>query len=860
MILLLESKRDDLLLPYLNILKQNGVEKTLGQFKGEMLDKLAAQGGMHNLSQSSNYYLAGAVRYYFEGMLTTAKPTYLKTGDSRTPDAWNNEVCKRLNALVNVLRDAYIDTIGTKFEQPEDFGELSLPKLLRKYNKQINKELGIESEKSVEKTLDENPNVGNGYTFDILYSFADATKYERYTAPGSWCITYGQGHYDYYRNKLDCHYVIFLKNGYENIPREIGPGYTKDKPHDAYGNSMIAYLQSNKSWKPTYITSRWNHGHSSDNTNGTQADYAYNINEFCKITGVKQEDLERIYEIWKTKTKNEGITSYYEKKQLSVGTIRKLKYAQMKANGGESLLGLLKGIGATISIDPIYGNGDEKKSVYEAQLENFTFLVDRGKVVFDSVIYTDDLKRCLSSEKYFGQAKSGEAKVKNLIVFQTEKYSRLYNVRAHAFLDIDGQSKFKTIPKGNEYRGSNLLPTFFEVKLSGKDIALISTRTNMPLTLPNGAHWFNDIDAAGFKRYWESRNQLHSHFFGGANQPIIKITYDLSSGEEYFFNTVLMKFVDVPDASTNNERLEPFSWGQFISDPHQYKTVIYDDFMLPGYYAIAYSSYADRYGNSYCTSPMLFNNKGQRVYIYGKNKFKELRTDEDKFIVFSVDKENRYSSYRCFYDPKFKRMLAIGNQCILTSSFFDSRSGGRFMHIEAEQNVSGLGPFKNRHEENLIYDTTNGLFLKNIWSKTGSYGTPFFNVCNDDTGFYLYYDMHSTSDISNTFNVDWNEAWKMRNKFRVHVSDEGVVTKWSDDANDFVETGEKLEYFDNNFPINDEMQPGDNPDEIPTKQNQYNVFLGNTQIKKPQEDNYNDILEEDVRAIVENVLKNLMED
>ena len=264
-ILMLESKRDDLLLPYLEMLKAKGVEMTLGQFKGAMLDKLAAQGCINNLSLGSNFYLAGATRYYFNGDLTThRKAMFLETGDPSQPDQWNEDVCKRINALIVILRNAYIDTVGTSFEQPEDFGTLTIARLLRKYNKKIMAELGTEQEEPEEEpvdTLDRNPRVGNGYTFDILYSYADATKYNRATSPGAWCITYGQGHYDYYARRLGIHYVIFLKDGYENVPRETGPGYTREKPHDPYGNSMIAFLQSNNSWRPTYITSRWNHGY-----------------------------------------------------------------------------------------------------------------------------------------------------------------------------------------------------------------------------------------------------------------------------------------------------------------------------------------------------------------------------------------------------------------------------------------------------------------------------------------------------------------------------------------------------------------------------------------------------------------------
>ena len=344
MVILKESKRDDLLLPYLEILHSKGINMSLGMFKTVMLDKLSNQGGMHNLSLGSNFYLAGATKYYFNGDLTLNKDLSILKGDENATDQWNEEVCKRLDACIVILRNAFIDTVGTTFEQPEDFGNLSIAKLLRKYNKKINAELGIVTEPktraNAKQKTDDNPNVGNGYTFKILYNYHDGTCFERLTAPGSWCITYGQNHYRYYMRHLNIHYVIFLKNGYENVERRVGPGFTKRKPHDEYGNSMIALLQSNEDGRPIYITSRWNHGHYSDDTNGTEADHAYTPEEFYRITGVTPEDLQRIFHVWeenKGKRNPNSNSSASEAKREKLQALRYLKYAQYRANGGDSL-------------------------------------------------------------------------------------------------------------------------------------------------------------------------------------------------------------------------------------------------------------------------------------------------------------------------------------------------------------------------------------------------------------------------------------------------------------------------------------------------------------------------------------------
>ena len=113
MVLLLEGKRDNLLLPYFELVKDKIPELTLGKFKGLMLDKLAAQGNINNLSLGSNFYLAGATRYYFQGQLTTNGHANLLDGDLQTPDVWDGDACKKLNALINVLRNSFIDSIGT---------------------------------------------------------------------------------------------------------------------------------------------------------------------------------------------------------------------------------------------------------------------------------------------------------------------------------------------------------------------------------------------------------------------------------------------------------------------------------------------------------------------------------------------------------------------------------------------------------------------------------------------------------------------------------------------------------------------------------------------------------------------------
>lgn len=338
--LLFESSRDNLLMPYLNLMREKGIECSLSQLKQFLLAKFVNEGNIMSLSLESNYYLAGVARYYFEGKLTVNKN--VNAMYPKIKDVFNQDICQRLSVLIVILRNAYIDSVGTQFEQPEDFGTLSLEKLLRKYNKAINAELGIGSEKEKEKPekvddgLNRDEHVGDGYTFDILYSYEDAKKYHRFTEPGAWCITYGEQHYNGYIRRLKIHYVIFRKDGWENVPRQKGPNWTSLKPQDEYGNSLIALLQSNENGAPVYITSRWNHGSYADNSQ-CEADHAYTPEEFKRVTGVSDGDLKRIFDIWEKDRKKNGEKVSQSRSELNKkrdNVLRIFKYAQMRINGG----------------------------------------------------------------------------------------------------------------------------------------------------------------------------------------------------------------------------------------------------------------------------------------------------------------------------------------------------------------------------------------------------------------------------------------------------------------------------------------------------------------------------------------------
>lgn len=184
--ILMEGSRDNALIP---IMRQYGINMSLSQFKQAMLRKLTGN-GLRNLSLGGNFYLLGAIMYYLNGDLTENMPAIFDPNRSDNPDEWNDNfkrnLCIRLNALILILRNSYIDSLGANMEQPEDFGNLPLDKLLKKYNSKINKALGV-TKNNKEGYLTTDTTAGQNYTYEIITNYNQCTKYYDYT---DWCITW----------------------------------------------------------------------------------------------------------------------------------------------------------------------------------------------------------------------------------------------------------------------------------------------------------------------------------------------------------------------------------------------------------------------------------------------------------------------------------------------------------------------------------------------------------------------------------------------------------------------------------------------------------------------------------------------
>lgn len=557
-----ESGRDDLLLPFLEILKSRGIDCKLGVLKRYLLKHFVEDGDFRNLSLGSNFYLAGVARYYFNGDLTQNKDLAVFDETNQTKDIWNEDICKRLNALILILRNSVVDSIGETFEQPEDFGDLPIEKLLRKYGAKINKELGIVTTKKEKvDTLDRSESVGNGYTFDIIYSQNDAAKYYKPTQPGAWCITYAIQHYNYYKNRLKIHYVIFKKDGWESVPRQKGPDWTPRKPQDEYGCSLIALLQSNVDGEPVYITSRWNHGWEPGTS--CEADHAFTKEEFFAKTGVNDADLQRIFAIWQKDKPAREVGSNSELRAKKLYNLRDLKYRQMRINGGENPDSVMVTVPREMTDkekiqvyienhkSTIVGNGKPNKSIIDYFIEiegvKYHVLVDKGRILFESLVSSDeymgrnywrptyDYTDRISSN---GNRSSGCKWLHNMIVIRLEgeKY-KLYDIRRHQFLDVGGVTTFKYIDNTRDWQSENAV--FYELKLTNRQIALVDINTNTPLKLPNGQYWFEELKYPGMQNYWGRGVRpgfIHS------NATYLTIIYDSSAKEIFFYNMSTRRF------------------------------------------------------------------------------------------------------------------------------------------------------------------------------------------------------------------------------------------------------------------------------------------------------------------------------
>ena len=113
------------------------------------------------------------------------------------------------------------------------------------------------------------------YQIVPINSFEEAKRYYEYTNPNSrWCLTHMENMFESYTSGGINQIYFCLREGFENVPREIGEGC----PLDEYGLSMISVIV-NENGELAYCTTRWNH------ENGG-SDSAMTAKEISEVVGV----------------------------------------------------------------------------------------------------------------------------------------------------------------------------------------------------------------------------------------------------------------------------------------------------------------------------------------------------------------------------------------------------------------------------------------------------------------------------------------------------------------------------------------------------------------------------------------------
>lgn len=734
--LLMESSRDEMLKPYYEMVVNNGNNISFGRFKSILLEHLTNFGGLKNLSLASNYYLAGAARFYFNGDLTYNDDLALfheyqlgresETESNNYKDEFKTDVCERLNALILILRNEYIDRVGGEFSYPENFGTKSLEWYLSKYNKKIEKVL-LGDKKDEEDKEKYNKNVGNGYTFEIIYSQNDCKKFYNATSPGAWCISYSLSNYNMYIKRLNIHYVIFKKDGWEKVPRNPQKEMWKGKkPQDEYGNSLICVLQSNVDGKPVYITSRWNHG--SSDSGWVEADHAYSTEEFMEITGVSEDELMRIFDIWnETKAKKKNSAS----KSELVNVVRKLKEIQIRINGGEVPNKNFNGFTEIVG-----GRGDNlRKGLYgcyyrdETSGKLFYVLMDNGKLVFESVFEVTSFNV---------NPKESELLSNRIAIFDSSKnYYMLYNYRTHKLINVEGVVRFKYVPL---YSTSDRIqnPIYYELMRTKNDVAIMDYRTDEPLKLPNGDVWAaRVVDKRDTEMSYERNPQ--ADLLGPKYGTEIEIIYDLSSREKYFFNLVTKQFFSPRELSINahlDQQFETAGWEPIISYVSE----------MDGFFCIEYKNprhikngVIDR---SWRESPVyLYRNDGTECRVRGDNMFRWCKGRENRIMFFK--KVHLNSEGTSLQQDKFISFVDMDNNNVVTIDGFETASIDscfikRFMYNDFLILTSGTVHYiYNLTEKEVVEKYDNGRwhcedYEGKILQYLTNHNFPNYNKKNDD--------------------------------------------------------------------------------------------------------------------------------
>lgn len=535
--IILEGKRDNELGRYLPYFDERGISMNISKLKQILLSKFVNEGGMHNLSLGSNFYLLGVARYYFQGNLTNGTRSIDDLGIfSNSADDFNSDICGKLNYIILCARNGYIedyyDKEGKDVDAYEDFGGVSLGELFDMYPIELK-----EYEDSCKFNnynddieYDENDNSAgsNGYTFDIMYNQHDCQKYNSATEPGAWCITYGQVHYDSYIELFSkyggIHYIVFRENGYENIPRKVGKNY----PCDEYGNSLICVLQRNDCPEPTYITSRWNHG--GKDSPHCEADHAYSKEEFLRIIGDDGSILDKVYNIWK---KNKG-EEEYNYNILNREKILNYKYYQMLLDGGRNVSELFN------KIEVISGDINKfRKCICQVSLdEGKTWcMCIKGRLICNKIGIGRFWKTSNGDNFIEIYCSSG---------IEDEDVNVMINKKFNCYLDYDSDF-FVYVNMGrlgeSFKKFANKFNFHYLQNYANRTFSLYNPIKNNYFRLPNGEIVFNEVKEVGNDGNEKNDNTIQ----------LLKFVYHLGRDYDFYYDMENFKFIDM-----NNEKFKNF--------------------------------------------------------------------------------------------------------------------------------------------------------------------------------------------------------------------------------------------------------------------------------------------------------------
>ena len=107
--------------------------------------------------------------------------------------------------------------------------------------------------------------------------------------------------------------------------------------------------------------------------------------------------------------------------------------------------------------------------------------MEKGKIVLETLLPDSMEHECYSSNMmdeggYRSRTLRGYT---NLAVIVSNRFIMLYDMRRHCIIDIDGETKFKCIPRGDSSDINN--KSFYEFCSGKEHFALMNTATNTPI-------------------------------------------------------------------------------------------------------------------------------------------------------------------------------------------------------------------------------------------------------------------------------------------------------------------------------------------------------------------------------------------